>query len=129
MHFLYDNFIATKLSNIFDCSDNYSKILAHHFLAANSTNNFEMYFLFGTALSTTLSHIAYNDQRLCEGGAYTNVHAGYKFSFSHCFFCGVTAPLSQNRTLYVGIFPKFTPYFPCQCIFESVLLVKLNLTY
>jgi hypothetical protein len=42
--------------------------------------------------------------RLCEGGASTTVHAGYKRSFSHCLFCGVIAPLSQNRSLYAGLF-------------------------
>ena len=41
-------------------------------------------------------------QRLCEGGAYTTVSAGYKLSFTHYFFCGVTAPLSQNRSLGAG---------------------------
>jgi hypothetical protein len=37
--------------------------------------------------------------RLCEGGASTTVHAGYKCSFPHCLFRGVTAPLAQNRPL------------------------------
>jgi hypothetical protein len=51
--------------------------------------------------------------RLCEGGASTNVPAGYKLSFPHCFFCGVTAPLSQNRSLAAGIFSFFNDDFTC----------------
>jgi hypothetical protein len=56
--------------------------------------------------------------RLCDGGAYTNVHAGYYRSFTHCLVRGVTAPLSQNRPLHCCRFGRLS--------FLSILILLAN---
>jgi hypothetical protein len=37
---------------------------------------------------------------LAKGGGLTAVVAGYKLSFPHKTFCGLTPPLAPNRSLY-----------------------------
>jgi len=43
-------------------------------------------------------------ERLGAAAAYTTVYAGYKRSFSHCLFRGVSAAVAPNRQLAAGIF-------------------------
>jgi len=43
-------------------------------------------------------------ERLGTAATFTTVHAGYKRSFSHCRFCGITAAVAPNRQLYAGLY-------------------------
>jgi hypothetical protein len=56
-------------------------------------------------LSTPLSpRLQITSQRLCVVAASSNVHAGYKCSFTQFVFRGVSAAITQNRKLAAGIF-------------------------
>jgi hypothetical protein len=78
------------------------EFLAQRFSAANSTDIFEMHFLFGTLLSRRRSRsLAAN-----VAAASTNVYAGHKISITHGTFRGVTAAVAPNRKLCVRHFPR-----------------------
>ena len=60
---------------------------------------FALNFNFFTAFSTARRCLQPTSERLGAAAAYTTVHAGYKRSFSHCLFRGVTAAITPNRPL------------------------------
>ena len=62
--------------------------------------------LFRCGLYDVLAALPLTWRRLSVAAADTKRSAGYKRSFSYCLFCGVTAPLSQNRTLDAGILSR-----------------------
>jgi hypothetical protein len=79
--------------------------------------------------------VAYNVRRLGEGGGNTTVVAGYKLSFSHDIFYGVTPPLAPNRSLAAGVFTVScgslsmlgaAPFMPNESVQEQHLWQSTN---
>ena len=63
--------------------------------------------LFASKSHCAVRNLPITRKRLEAGGGYDTVHAGYKRSYSHYTFCGVTPPLAPNRTLSAAIFVCF----------------------
>ena len=90
---------------------------------------FDVFFCFQIA-PRTVRRLHLTSERLGAAAASTAVYAGYKRSFSHCLFCGVTAAVAPNRQLAAAELVAHLSFFLQRLDFISFLFITLpNVTY